>query len=516
MTRHTKTGRGLTFPGAMRFFQERRLPERAVPTGYAALIDAFKLKVPLPRRLAAVGELHRIREDIEWRILTPRHAPEPTLEGHLIFALKHEGLDLAVLKRIFLAAGPAAITAFVKNTPTGTYPRRIWFLYEWLTGSKLKLPNARSGSYVDVVDTQQQWAVAGITSSRHRIRNNLPGTPGFCPMFFRTKTLEDFAARDLASSAHQAVADVPRDVLARTAAFLLLKDSKASYAIEGERVSQDRVLRWGRAIGQAGRNPVSFDELMRLQLIVLGDSRWAPLGLRTEGGFVGEHDRDSQLPLPDHISARAEDLESLIAGIIAFDHGPATGLDPVMAAAALAFGFVYIHPFVDGNGRLHRYLFHHVLAQRGFSPAGMVFPVSAAILKRIGIYRAVLEDYSKRLLPVIEWAPTAKGNVRVLSDTADFYRYFDATAHAEFLYECVRKTIEEDLPQEADFLTRYDRFCAAVQEIADMPARTLERLFQLLKANSGKLSKRRRGGEFALFTAAEAKIVEDAYYAAFE
>jgi hypothetical protein len=37
-------------------------------------------------------------------------------------------------------------------------------------------------------------------------------------------------------------------------------------------------------------------------------------------------------------------------------------VDPVVAAAILAFGFVYIHPFEDGNGRIHRYLIHHVLA----------------------------------------------------------------------------------------------------------------------------------------------------------
>lgn len=77
-------------------------------------------------------------------------------------------------------------------------------------------------------------------------------------------------------------------------------------------------------------------------------------------------------------------------------------LDAVIAAAVLAFGFVYVHPFVDGNGRLHRYLIHHVLAERGYNPASLVFPVSAAILERIDEYRAVLEDYSKRLMQVID------------------------------------------------------------------------------------------------------------------
>jgi Fic family protein len=162
------------------------------------------------------------------------------------------------------------------------------------------------------------------------------------------------------------VAAVPKDILARTAAFLLLKDSRSSYAIEGERPSQDRIQRWGRAIGEAGRRPIDREELLRLQRIVIGDERFIRLGFRDEGGFVGDHDRDTRRPLPNHISARPDDLPSLVDGLIAFDRDAAQALDPVVAAAVLAFGFVYIHPFADGNGRLHRYLIHHVLAERGF------------------------------------------------------------------------------------------------------------------------------------------------------
>ncbi len=152
--------------------------------------------------------------------------------------------------------------------------------------------------------------------------------------------------------------------------------------------------------------------------------------------------------------------------MIAFDHGPAQTMDAVIAAAI--FGFVYIHPFEDGNGRLHRYLIHHVLAERGYNPPGVVFPVSAAILDQIDRYRATLESYSQRLLPHLRWEPTENFNVRVMNDTADLYRFFDATPHAEFLYECVKRTIEHDLPYEADFLRRYDEFCRRIEGMVDM------------------------------------------------
>jgi hypothetical protein len=51
----------------------------------------------------------------------PRHAPSPDLEGHLTFALKYEGLDLAVLKRRFATVAPAEIEAIVRTKPTGSY-----------------------------------------------------------------------------------------------------------------------------------------------------------------------------------------------------------------------------------------------------------------------------------------------------------------------------------------------------------------------------------------------------------
>ena len=226
----------------------------AVPAGYAALIGAYGLRVPLPRTLSAIGERHRRMEEGGWRIYSPRYAPDASLEDHLTFALKYEGLDLAVLKRLFLAAGGGSVEAIVRAKPTGSYARRIWFLYEWLTGERLDLQDADRGAYPHVVDPDRQYSAAPETSSRHRVKNNLPGTPEFCPLVFKTETLERFVGMDLQARARQAAAAVPRDLLLRTAAFLLLKDSRSSFAIEGERPRPDRIQRWGRAIGQAGRS----------------------------------------------------------------------------------------------------------------------------------------------------------------------------------------------------------------------------------------------------------------------
>ena len=99
--------------------------------------------------------------------------------------------------------------------------------------------------------------------------------------------------------------------------------------------------------------------------------------------------------------------------------------------------------------------------------------------------------------------------------TGDFYRFFDATPHAEFLYACVRKTIEDDLPRETKFLVLYDRFRGHIDDIVDMPDRTVDLLFHFLRQNGGRLSKRAREQEFARLTDGEVTAVEEAYRASF-
>lgn len=139
-----------------------------------------------------------------------------------------------------------------------------------------------------------------------------------------------------------------------------------------------------------------------------------------------------------------------------------------------------------------------------------MFPVSAAILARIDEYRAVMEEYSERLLCVIDWEPTTGCNVKVLNETTDFYRFFDATPRAEFLYACDKQTIEEDLPREIEFLERYDRFRDSIEAMVDMPDRTIDLLFRFLHQKAGRLSKRAREGEFARMADDEVTAAEKA------
>src|SRR5665213_839431 len=63
------------FSEPVTIFHGFRLPERATPVRYAALIDVYGLKVPMPRALSAIGPRHKEYEQDGWHIYTPRHAP---------------------------------------------------------------------------------------------------------------------------------------------------------------------------------------------------------------------------------------------------------------------------------------------------------------------------------------------------------------------------------------------------------------------------------------------------------
>ncbi|HBB93082.1 MAG: cell filamentation protein Fic [Bacteroidetes bacterium GWF2_49_14] len=498
---------------AITVFHGRIPPEPGILVGYGALIEKLELPVPVPLQLAIISEKHRQYSVDGWLVLTPRHQPEESLYDQLVFALKYEGCNLLFFKKLFEKLDPADIQNVVQKEPFGQYSRKIWFLYEWLMQELIPIPDLKEGNYEVLLDEKLQFASSvNVNSRRHRIRNNLPGTVGFCPLIHKTDSLNSYIAKNLAEKAQVDIAGFHKDILIRTSAFLMLKDSRASFTIEGENPSQNRAIQWGKCIGEAGKRSLSKEEFLRLQQIIIGNSRFLTMGYRKEGGFVGEFDRISGEPIPEHISARWQDLDVLMTGLAdTAKMMESIRYNPVLAAASIAFGFVFIHPLVDGNGRLHRYLIHHLLTAMRFAPQGMVFPVSAAILERMDDYRKVLESYSYPLLPLIKWKTTAGNNVEVLNETIDYYRYFDATEQTEFLFGCIEETITSVIPQEAQYLQNYDEMKIWLDNRFQMPDHLVALLLRFLDQNQGVLSKRARTKEFAILTDEEVNDIEAKY-----
>lgn len=494
-------------------FHGRVAPEEGFLVGYGALLEAYKLDVPVPDVLALISTKKRKYKTDEWQVFTSRYLPEDSLYKQLVFALKYEGINLLLLKKLFEKLSKEEALALVQKEPTGQYSRRLWFLYEWLLNTQLDIEDVQAGNYIPLVNMDLQYALnIGERSGRHRILNNLPGSRGFCPLIRKTEKLKQYIEKRIFSQTDNYVKNIHAEVLNRASAFLLLKDSKASFTIEGESPKSRRMAKWGQALGQAGMIKLSKEELLRLQQIIIENPRFVEMGFRKKGGFIGEHDRITGEPLPDHISAKWQDVDHLITSLLQTNQMLLkSDMDAVLSAAIIAFGFVFIHPFEDGNGRLHRFLIHHILSKKQFSKQGMVFPVSASILDHIVDYRKVLEAYSLPLLDFIDWRETKDHNVEVLNDTKDYYAYFDATRQAEFMYDCVKDTIENIIPREVNYLISYDQFKNFLEDEFEMPDKLVALLVRILEQNGGALSNRARENEFEKLTEEEIIKIETEY-----
>lgn len=488
---------------------------RIGPTGHVGLIELLNLAVPLPAvrsRIAASGRLTRIVDGIVDEHYPRGYAPKSKEEwvGHLKFALRYEPSDLGVLDAAFRALGRRAVEEWVRSEPLSAFARRAWYLFELLlAGETLDVPDVAPTGYVDLLDPELHFTAEPVRARRQRVNDNLPGSRGYCPMLRRTETLRTYMASGLADEARALIEGCDPGVLARAVNYLYTKETKSSFAIEGEAPSPERSQRFVDALaGAAAFDPMAPSAFVQLQNVIV-DARYRESGWRTVQNFVGQTRSD----FTEHVHfvcPKPEDVEPLMQGwMTAVRRLRSPAIDPVCAAAAASFGFVFIHPFEDGNGRIHRFLIHHMLAQMGFTPGEILLPVSAVIVRDRRAYDRVLSSYSSSIAPFIKYEFDADGRLGVGNQTATLYRFWDATPFAEYLFTQVEQAIRRDLREEIGFLQVFDESVRRVAAIVDMPDRRASLLTRLIVQNNGTLSQTKRG-HFAEITASELAAIEDA------
>lgn len=464
--------------------------------GQSGPIHRLDLRVPPPAVESTVGPgVRKVRVENGQRFEHYTHAYDPrdTVTGNLRFALRYEPLDMAVIVATMRVTDPSEIAAWVRNEPTGQYARRAWFLYEWATGKQLDVPDAGVMQYVPVLDPTRHLTALPVRSSRHKVENNLLGPPGYCPTVRRTEAIVDAMARNPADRACDVLNACPPDLLARAVNYLFTKETRTSFEIEHETPSQAKAARFVQSLHHADRILLgNLDDIIALQNAIV-DPRYAAHGLRDFQNFVGETIGFDCEETVHFVCPKPQDIAALISAWQGMAARLAAGIDPVVAAALVSFGFVFLHPFEDGNGRLHRFLIHKILSERGFTPPGLLFPVSAAILRDRTGYDRCLEAFSGAIQPFIEWHWTAGRSIEVTNDTADLYRYFDATPQVEYLFDRIADTIEVDLKEELSFIGRFDAALRAVNRTIDMPNRRAQLFTQHVLQNNGRLSATKRG-----------------------
>lgn len=490
------------------------------PAGYEALIAKYGLEV-IPnwhRSFIATGGTHRIKtvSGITEEIYPSKYRPRDGLGDHLAFALKYDGINLSILASLFRVIPQDEFLAYVKSRPTGKYARRLWFLYEFLTASVLPLEDVKQGNYVDLLDSDQYYTTTPARQiRRQRVNDNLLGDAGFCPIIRRTEALRGFQEADLTERCRRVVSAYSPDLMKRALSYLYTKETKSSFEIEHIRPSSTRTERFIAMLQLAERQDFcEKTRLINLQNRIV-DPRFKDSDYRTVQNYVGESVawRRERVYFA---CPKPEDVAPLMGGLIAaherMDKG---GVPPVIHAAAIAYGFVFLHPFEDGNGRIHRFLIHNILARRGFTPEGIMFPVSASMLKNPAEYDASLEAFSRPLMPLVEYALDEDGRMTVHNDTARWYAHIDMTPQAEALYKFIEHTIDTELVEELSFLAKYDETKKAIQDVIDMPDRQIDLFIRFCIQNNGRLSARKRASQFRFLSDEEVVRMELAIQSAY-
>lgn len=472
------------------------------------LCEAFDLQLvnPLPIRSQIGTRRHTwVEHGLRTESYQQSMRPKSTLAAHLCFHLKHEVVHLEMLSRLFERCDAAEIEAWVHAEPTSQYARRSGFLYEWLTGHLLAVGTI-GGSYVDALDVKTVVTAArSVAVRRWMVRDNLPGTPMFCPTVRRTEASGKAMALDCAQLIADLQGEFGADMLVRSAVWLTLRESKSSFQMEGEADKGDRIQRFAEVLQQhtgRGEPPLDQASLAMLQGAILGrKTSLEQPGIRTSPVFVGETIRYQEVI--HYVAPPHEDVPGMLNGLAAFLKKTAT-LSPVMRSAVAAFGFVYIHPLADGNGRVHRFLVNDVLRRDGAVQEPLIIPVSGLIAKDAQerrAYDAVLDSFSKpfmdRASAHCQFAPTqtqyADGIVSnfVFSGDGDArhaWRFMDLTRHVHYLSDVVERTITQDMRRESAYLRRHYAARAAVKEVIEMPDRQIDRVLRSLEGGNGSLS----------------------------
>lgn len=449
-----------------------------------------------------------INDDLRLETYPERMRPADDPVAHLQFHLRHEVTHLEFLARLFQCTGPAFVQKWINAEPTGQYARRAAFLYEWLTGAELQLTDRIGGNYVNVLDDEKLLTASSeqiVKVPRWRVNDNLPGTREFCPMVVKTEAVSRAIKVDVPRLFGELTNEFGEDLLLRAAVWLTLRESKASFAIEGEAERPGRVERFAEVMARytgVGEVPLGDAQLARLQKEILGDrTSITAFGIRQSPVFVGEAIGFQEVV--HYVAPAADEVKAMLEGLATFLE-KTQNQSPVFRSAVAAFGFVYIHPLADGNGRVHRFLVNDILRRDGAIPDPVILPISAVITHDAGErrrYNEVLDEVSRPLMQAVGEHVTFEATRTAYPDgvvsnfafgahdyVRPFWRYPDLRSHVIYMADIIERTLTSQMREESRYLRTHARARAALKEIVEMPDQQADRVLRSLEQNRGQLS----------------------------
>jgi len=468
--------------------------------GYEFLLSRIPVRMPPLSRPAQVRPVTRI-EEMPDLLAVPRHvAPAdgaPVLE-HVLFALKHETIQLAVLHEALKLVPADELVRALTAQRLGAYLRRAAFIWEKANGQALPLPwDSTGGNYVDFFAPGNYYTGPPWERSRkYRVNFNGIGPYEFCPVVARNAALEQRGQAVLERL--RTWASDPRNlgVLDRVMNWAYLSETRDSYAIENETPAPDKERAFLQTMEQLrDQRPLSEEYLVDLQNLVITSAIRQEQAFRHEQNWLqrGGHGALAVRYLPPPAATVVE----LMGGLMRMANARKGNVPPLVKAALVSFGFVFVHPFMDGNGRLSRLLAHHSLSFQGALPTvngnPAILPLSVAMKRNEADYLAALESFSKPARQLWDVSYIADNEFLFDFRSSPFvYAHWNGEAAAEFVTRCAEQALEQSLIDETVFLQAYDRAYEQIDREFDLPNRTINLLIQWIRQNNGRMPERRR------------------------
>jgi hypothetical protein len=461
--------------------------------GYQFLIDTLRLGVLSLRQPARIATVSRVQETPDARLIPGSVAPSSDNPiDHILFALKHEGTQLDVLAAAFRQIEPGLLVDALRRAPTSGYARKACYLFEKLTGKTIEGIRGQEGTPVPLFDPARYVvSAANLRDPKWRVDFNGLGNWSMCPTIRKTEKITQCLESDILERAKSLFENIAPEMADRALAWAYLNETKGSFAIEREVPQAGKAEAFAHLLRQAWEDrPMDEDRLAALQSATMSNPLLRAVQFRTEQNHL-------QSGAPGAIGVRyvpppPDQLPDLMNGVLLMANGKGA-MHPLVRASLASFGFVYAHPFMDGNGRLSRFLVHYVLAQANAIPNKGVLPISVAMNRNELRYLHALEAFSRpaRDLWDVMWIDGSNFHFDFKGDEA-IYRYWDATEQTEFLFDMAAQSLQRDLIEEVDFLKKFDAVYRKLDRELDLQGRDLANLIRACHDQDGKLSKNRR------------------------
>lgn len=235
--------------------------------GYAHLHQLLGLKAIAPARSAMVKPVTRISLIGDCLAVPQTVAPAAdSVLDHILFALKHEGINLAILAQALDAVSADQLLQELDKAPNGVFIRKACYLWEGLTLQRLDYSKPINSRVSPLFDPQRYVTGPSTRNSRWRIDFNGLGSLAYCATVERTSEIDALLSLDILGRAKSFMATLPPEMMDRAIQWAYLHETRDSFAIEKEQPSEEKSRRFVQLLRQAHEGRLlTEDYLVELQ-----------------------------------------------------------------------------------------------------------------------------------------------------------------------------------------------------------------------------------------------------------